>query len=218
LAADLKIHLNHEPVVAMNLTKLSVRNMAAVRAAHAEREHVSSARTFKFTHAAWRLTLRIGGLPGPGQQSGTTRGRLLQHFTRSIAIGTAAIFCWQPVAGRPADPHYGLEACSPIQPFLNHRLPPDQPEAGKWLVAPAFPQLRFANPVGLVPEQASNRLCVHQREGIIYAFENECIRNSRIELAFSPDGNTLALASRARGVQLFRAVPFEKVSAQPKTD
>jgi hypothetical protein len=33
--------------------------------------------------------------------------------------------------------------------------------------------------------------------------------------AFSPDGNTLALASRERGVQLFRAVPFEKVSAQP---
>jgi glucose/arabinose dehydrogenase len=98
---------------------------------------------------------------------------LLQHFTRSIAIATAAIFCWQPVAGRPADPPYGLEARSPIQPFLNHRLPPDQPEAGKWLVAPAFPHLRFANPVGLVPEPASNRLCVHQREGIIYAFEND---------------------------------------------
>jgi hypothetical protein len=36
--------------------------------------------------------------------------------------------------------------------------------------------------------------------------------------AFSPDGNTLALASRERGVQLFRAVPIEKVLAQPSPD
>jgi WD40 repeat protein len=39
-------------------------------------------------------------------------------------------------------------------------------------------------------------------------------QNLLASAAFSPDGNTLALASRERGVQLFRAVPFEEVPAQ----
>jgi hypothetical protein len=152
----------------MNSTKVSTRNLAAAPATRAEREHVASARTFMFTRAARRRTRRIGELQGPGQQSGTTRRRLPQRLTRWITIATAAFFCWHSVAGRPADHPYGMESRTPLRPFLNHRLPPDQPEPGKWLVAPAFPNLRFANPVGLVPEPGGNRLCVHQREGIIY--------------------------------------------------
>ncbi|MBX3744762.1 MAG: serine/threonine protein kinase [Verrucomicrobiae bacterium] len=43
-------------------------------------------------------------------------------------------------------------------------------------------------------------------------------QNLLASAAFSPDGNTLALAGRERGVQLFRAVPFEQTSAQPNPD
>jgi hypothetical protein len=49
------------------------------------------------------------------------------------------------------------------------------------------------------------------REFAVLAADREAV----LDRDFSPDGNTLALASRERGVQLFRAVPFEKVSAQP---
>lgn len=84
----------------------------------------------------------------------------------------AAILLGIPQSATRAQP-YGLDIRSPVQPFLNNRLPPDQPDAGKYAVVPAFPNLGFQNPVGLIPEPGSTRLCVLTREGRIFAFEND---------------------------------------------
>ena len=101
-----------------------------------------------------------------------------------VAAAAAALFrLWDyPAAAQP----YGLDTRTSVRPFLNDRMPPDQPEAGKWVVVPAFPNLTFQNPVGLIPEPGSNRLCVHSREGRIYAFENDpAVRETQLFLDIS---------------------------------
>ncbi len=89
-------------------------------------------------------------------------------FTRLVAVIAAAL-C---ILEAKAQPH-GLDSRQPVAPFLNGRLPSSQPEAGKWAVTPAFPNLTFQNPVGLLPVPRSNRLCVNLREGKLMVFENK---------------------------------------------
>ncbi|HWO08137.1 MAG TPA: PQQ-dependent sugar dehydrogenase, partial [Polyangiaceae bacterium] len=58
-----------------------------------------------------------------------------------------------------------------MQPFLGlpERL---QLEVGEWAIKPAFKNITFDDPVGLVPVPFSNTLLVLEREGEIIAFEN----------------------------------------------
>ncbi len=68
---------------------------------------------------------------------------------------------------------YGLDSRPAIGPFLNHTLPQISPGiSGKWSVAVAFTNLVFTNAVGLSSVPGAKRLCVWEREGRVWTFEN----------------------------------------------
>ncbi len=68
---------------------------------------------------------------------------------------------------------YALEARHPVGPFLNEVLPETAPAiSGDWSAVPAFPHLLFTNSVGICAVPGSNRLCVWEREGRVWTFEN----------------------------------------------
>lgn len=93
---------------------------------------------------------------------------LIKSSFARLVKAIAAALCFLDAAAQP----YGLESRQPVGAFLDGHMPSSQPEAGKWAVTPAFPNLTFQNPVGLLPVPRSNRLCVHLREGKIVVFEN----------------------------------------------
>ncbi len=72
---------------------------------------------------------------------------------------------------------YGLNSRPQAGAFLNGAMPETAPAiSGNWSAVVAFPNLLFTNSVGLtfVPEStiSSNQLCVWEREGRIWTFEN----------------------------------------------
>ncbi|HVU26836.1 MAG TPA: PQQ-dependent sugar dehydrogenase [Verrucomicrobiae bacterium] len=68
---------------------------------------------------------------------------------------------------------YGLNSLPRTGAFLNGRLPEVAPAiSGNWSAIVAFPNLFFTNAVGLAPVPNSNLLCVWEREGRIWTFEN----------------------------------------------
>jgi uncharacterized repeat protein (TIGR03806 family) len=72
---------------------------------------------------------------------------------------------------------YGLNSRPQVSAFLNGAMPETAPAiSGNWSAVVAFPNLLFTNSVGLtfVPEStiSSNQLCVWEREGKIWTFEN----------------------------------------------
>jgi uncharacterized repeat protein (TIGR03806 family) len=72
---------------------------------------------------------------------------------------------------------YGLNSRPQVGAFLNGAMPETAPAiSGNWSAVVAFPNLLFTNSVGLafVPEStiSSNQLCVWEREGKIWTFEN----------------------------------------------
>jgi uncharacterized repeat protein (TIGR03806 family) len=68
---------------------------------------------------------------------------------------------------------YGLASRPPAGPFLNDTLPYTAPAiSGNWTAVPAFPNLEFTNSVGLCPVPGSDELCVWEREGRVWTFEN----------------------------------------------
>jgi uncharacterized repeat protein (TIGR03806 family) len=68
---------------------------------------------------------------------------------------------------------YGLTARPNVGAFLNGALPEIAPAiSGNWSAVVAFTNLVFTNSVGLTFVPGSNQLCVWEREGRIWTFEN----------------------------------------------
>ena len=68
---------------------------------------------------------------------------------------------------------YGLKSRVPVGAFLNGTMPEIAPGiSGDWSAVEVFPNLLFTNSVGLAPVPGSNLLCVWEREGRIWTFEN----------------------------------------------
>jgi uncharacterized repeat protein (TIGR03806 family) len=72
---------------------------------------------------------------------------------------------------------YGLDSRPKVGTFLNGTMPETAPAiSGNWSAVVAFPNLLFTNAVGLtfVPnsDTSSNQLCVWEREGRVWTFEN----------------------------------------------
>jgi uncharacterized repeat protein (TIGR03806 family) len=68
---------------------------------------------------------------------------------------------------------YGLNSLSQTGPFLNGTLPEVAPAiSGNWSAVVAFTNLLFTNSVGLTHVPDSNLLCVWEREGRVWMFDN----------------------------------------------
>ena len=68
---------------------------------------------------------------------------------------------------------YGLDSRPVAGPFLNHSLPEIAPGiSGNWSAVVAFTNLWFTNAVGLTSVPGTRRLCVWEREGRVWTFEN----------------------------------------------
>jgi glucose/arabinose dehydrogenase len=68
---------------------------------------------------------------------------------------------------------YGLIARSSVGPFLNGTMPEVAPGiSGNWSAVVAFTNLVFTNAVGLTFVPGTDELCVWEREGRVWFFEN----------------------------------------------
>src|SRR5580698_1057157 len=68
---------------------------------------------------------------------------------------------------------YGLTSRPAVGPFLNEVMPYTAPAiSGDWSAVPAFPNLLFTNSVGLTAVPGTDELCVWEREGRVWSFEN----------------------------------------------
>ncbi|HSY74028.1 MAG TPA: PQQ-dependent sugar dehydrogenase [Dongiaceae bacterium] len=68
---------------------------------------------------------------------------------------------------------YGLDTRPQVGPFLNGAMPETAPAiSGNWSAVVAFTNLAFTNAVGLTFVPNSNQLCVLEREGRVWTFEN----------------------------------------------
>ncbi len=73
------------------------------------------------------------------------------------------------ISARP----YGVDTVAQTGPFLNDTLPEVAPAiSGNWTAVVAFTNLLFTNSVGLAPVPDSNLLCVWEREGRVWLFDN----------------------------------------------
>jgi uncharacterized repeat protein (TIGR03806 family) len=93
-----------------------------------------------------------------------------RQWLPALALLGSLIF---PAGAKP----YGLNSRPQVGAFLNGAMPETAPAiSGNWSAVVAFPNLQFTNSVGLtfVPEStiSSNQLCVWEREGKIWTFEN----------------------------------------------
>jgi uncharacterized repeat protein (TIGR03806 family) len=68
---------------------------------------------------------------------------------------------------------YGLDLRPTVKPFLNGAMPETAPTiSGNWSAVVAFTNLLFTNSIGLTFVPDANQLCVWEREGRIWTFEN----------------------------------------------
>jgi uncharacterized repeat protein (TIGR03806 family) len=68
---------------------------------------------------------------------------------------------------------YGLASRPAAGAFLNGALPEVAPSiSGNWTAIVAFPNLRFTNSVGLTSVPGTDQLCVWEREGRVWTFQN----------------------------------------------
>jgi uncharacterized repeat protein (TIGR03806 family) len=68
---------------------------------------------------------------------------------------------------------YGLVARPKVGAFLNGVMPEVAPGlSGNWMAVNAFTNLLFTNSVGLAPLPGTDQLCVWEREGRIWSFQN----------------------------------------------
>ena len=75
---------------------------------------------------------------------------------------------------------YGLNTRPNVAPFLNNQLPEAAPSIStNWTVVVAFTNLTFTNAVGITPVPGTNRLCVWEREGRIWTFQNDPSASSK---------------------------------------
>ena len=84
------------------------------------------------------------------------------------------VFAWLSgvICSASAKP-YGLVSRPAVGAFLNGLLPEVAPSiSGDWSAAVAFPNLRFTNSVGLASVPGTDHLCVWEREGRVWTFQN----------------------------------------------
>jgi uncharacterized repeat protein (TIGR03806 family) len=68
---------------------------------------------------------------------------------------------------------YGLAARPEVGPFLNGAMPEVAPViSGNWTAVVAFTNLLFTNSLGLAPVPGTDKLCVWEREGRVWTFQN----------------------------------------------
>jgi len=68
---------------------------------------------------------------------------------------------------------YGLDTRPQVGAFLNGVMPEVAPAiSGNWSAVNAFPNLLFTNSVGLTSIPGADQLCVWEREGRVWSFEN----------------------------------------------
>ncbi|HEX3720528.1 MAG TPA: PQQ-dependent sugar dehydrogenase [Verrucomicrobiae bacterium] len=68
---------------------------------------------------------------------------------------------------------YGMAERPETGAFLNGKMPEIAPTiSGNWSAVPAFTNLLFTNAVGLCAVPGSDRLCVWEREGRVWTFQN----------------------------------------------
>ena len=68
---------------------------------------------------------------------------------------------------------YGLAARPPVGAFLNGAMPETAPGiSGNWSAVVAFTNLLFTNAVGLTVVPGTDELCVWEREGRVWTFQN----------------------------------------------
>ncbi|WP_035615382.1 LamG-like jellyroll fold domain-containing protein [Haloferula sp. BvORR071] len=68
---------------------------------------------------------------------------------------------------------YGLETRPDVGAFYDGTFPTEAPSVpANWTTVVAFPNLSFLNPVGLAAIPGTNKLVVWEREGRVYAFDN----------------------------------------------
>ncbi len=68
---------------------------------------------------------------------------------------------------------YGMASRPAVGAFLNGTLPEVAPSiSGNWSAIVAFPNLLFTNSVGLAAVPGSDQLCVWEREGRVWTFQN----------------------------------------------
>ena len=79
---------------------------------------------------------------------------------------------------------YGLTNRAPVGAFLNGMMPEFAPNiSGNWSAVDAFTNLLFTNSVGLTPVPGTDELCVWEREGRIWAFQNSpCASQKKLVL------------------------------------
>lgn len=89
-----------------------------------------------------------------------------RQWLLSLALWGGIIFS---VSAKP----YGLTNRPPAGPFLNGAMPEIAPSiSGNWSAVVAFPHLVFTNAVGLTPVPGTDELCVWEREGRVWTFQN----------------------------------------------
>jgi hypothetical protein len=93
---------------------------------------------------------------------------LFLNAARRLLICAAIAFAFSAYA-RP----YGLGPRPGVGAFLNGTMPETAPAiSGNWSAVVAFTNLLFTNAIGLAPVPGSDRLCVWEREGRAWTFEN----------------------------------------------
>ena len=91
-----------------------------------------------------------------------------RHFHALLAVLLPALL------GTLAGQTHGLDARPDVGPFFDGTFPEHPPTvATAWSTVPAFPHLSFINPIGLASLPGTNKLVVWEREGRIWAFEND---------------------------------------------
>jgi uncharacterized repeat protein (TIGR03806 family) len=94
--------------------------------------------------------------------------RLIAQCQWPIILALAGVFAFS-AAAKP----YGVNAVPRTGPFLNGVLPEVAPViSGNWSAVVAFTNLLFTNSVGLTHVPDSNLLCVWEREGRVWMFDN----------------------------------------------
>ncbi|MBU6410328.1 MAG: PQQ-dependent sugar dehydrogenase, partial [Verrucomicrobia bacterium] len=92
-------------------------------------------------------------------------------FRRCQAFLAASLFCapWFIASGQPN----GLDFPPQGAPYLNGAMPLRAPAvSGNWSAVVAFPHLLFTNALGLTAVPGTDDLCVWEREGRVWTFQN----------------------------------------------
>ncbi len=101
------------------------------------------------------------------------KGPLQRSASLALALALVAAVLVTPSSAE-ARQDYGIDAPTPIGGFLNGSLPDRAPGSGDTFTAtPAYPGLRFQDPLVYTPEPHTNRVALATRQGVIWTFDND---------------------------------------------